>query len=264
VSSAPRLLIAAHGTTSAAGSAMTAELAAQVAAARADVTVSLCFLDVVEPLLATALDECAGEPVVVLPLLLSAGYHMHTDIPAVIAGRRNVCVARHLGPDPLVVDVVAERLAAARGMIRPATTVLAGIGSSRESARAEVDVAAEALASRVGRPVSVLALFGDVRAALAALAFPVEVGVYLLADGEFLDGLRVAAAGLPVVVAEPIGVHPALVSLVLARYDEAVGRPDPAGAAPPTGRTTTRLNHLPAGCVVSSNTVRGGSDACST
>jgi sirohydrochlorin ferrochelatase len=48
---------------------------------------------------------------------------------------------------------------------------------------------------------------------------PVEIATYLLAGGEFHEGLRQAAAGIAT-VAEPIGVHPALVQLVLQRYDE--------------------------------------------
>jgi sirohydrochlorin ferrochelatase len=49
---------------------------------------------------------------------------------------------------------------------------------------------------------------------------PVEIATYLLAGGEFLGAIRQSAAGIST-VAEPIGVHPALVQLVLERYDEA-------------------------------------------
>lgn len=211
----PRLLVAAHGTRSAAGSATTAALVAAVAAARPDVPVSQCFLDVAAPSLADALDALEG-PVVVVPLLLSTGYHVQSDIPAIVAGRPAVRVARHLGPDPLVIDALLDRLGPSSE-----STALVGIGSSRAQARAEFDVAAALLAIRLGHPVTVVTLAEDVRAALSALPPPVSVATYLLAEGRFLDSLRASAAGVAA-VAEPIGVHPALVSLVLARYEQAL------------------------------------------
>ncbi len=218
----PTLLVAAHGTKSQAGSATTAALVAALAAARPDVDVSLCFLDVAEPSLADALRVQSG-PTVVVPLLLSSGFHVLTDIPAVVAGRPDVRVARHLGPDPLVIEAVFDRLAAARGPDAVATTVLVGAGSSNPAAAAELRTAASRLAERLGRPVSLLTLGEDVRAALRAAAPPVEVATYLLAEGQFVDTLRAAAATVPgpATVSDPIGAHPALVALVLARYDEA-------------------------------------------
>ncbi len=210
---AATLLIAAHGTRSPEGTATTAALAKAVAAARPDVAVSLCFLDVAEPSLATALDGLRGQHVVVVPLLLSAGYHVTSDIPAVVSGRDNVQVARHLGPDPAVIGAVADRLAEAAGT---GPVMMAAIASSRSSARAEVDQAAVALGTRIGRPVRVLELGADVPADVGA---PFAVATYLLAEGGFLDDLRARVVGRGV-VADPIGVHPALVELVWARYDE--------------------------------------------
>ncbi len=207
------LLIAAHGTRSSAGAATTAALAEAIAAARPDVPVSLCFLDVAEPSLATALDELRGQHVVVAPLLLSAGYHVISDIPAVVAGRDSVQVARHLGPDPALISAVADRLAEAGGA---GPVLLAAIASSRSSARAEVDQAADALGTRIGRPVRVLELGTDIPGDVEA---PFAVATYLLAEGGFLDDLRARVADRGV-VADPIGVHPALVDLVWERYDE--------------------------------------------
>ena len=207
------LLIAAHGTRSSAGSATTAALAAAVQAARPDTPVELCFLDVAEPSLSAALDALGNVPVVLIPLLLSSGYHVETDIPAVVAGRDNVRVARHLGPDPAVVDAVAQRLDEAGGDAGP--VLLASIASSRSSARAEVDLAAARLSERLGRPVTVLPLGSgtDVPDPVPAIA------TYLLAEGGFLDGLRAKVAGRGVMAA-PIGVHPDLVRLVWERCDE--------------------------------------------
>lgn len=212
----PRLLVAAHGTRSAAGSATTRALVAAIATQRPSVPVSLCFLDVTAPSLAVALDRLGNEPVVVVPLLLAAGYHVTTDIPDVVAGRRSVRVARHLGPDPLVISAVADRLAAASGPagLGESPVQLAAVASSRPSADTEVGRAAQLLSSRLGVPVEVLAL----PSGLDSVA-PGPVAVYLLAEGGFWTRLQSAVRG---VLADPIGAHPAVVSLVWDRYEEAV------------------------------------------
>ena len=170
------------------------------------------------PSLTQALDALSGTDVVVVPLLLSAGYHVLSDIPSVAAGRLRVRVTPHLGPDPLVIEAVASRLAQARGGLDPATSVLAAIGSTRDAARAEVALAAHQLSTLLGRAVDVLSLGGAAEAALARYPQPIEVAVYLLAEGGFLAGLRRSVRHVGV-VADPIGVHPALVSLVWQRYD---------------------------------------------
>ncbi|MFN2519345.1 MAG: sirohydrochlorin chelatase [Jatrophihabitantaceae bacterium] len=217
----PTLLVAAHGTVSSAGSATTAALLNAITAARPDVPAALCFLDVARPRLIETL-AAHPEPTVIVPLLLSAGFHVLEDIPAVVSGHPLVRVARHLGPDPLVIEVLVDRLAAVRRTGRVGTTVLVGAGSSHPAGAEDLAYAGQLLATRLGRPVPVLTLGQDVRAALVRAAAPVEVATYLLAPGHFLDNLRAAAvaAGSKVTVAEPIGVHPALVTLVLARYDE--------------------------------------------
>jgi sirohydrochlorin ferrochelatase len=215
------LLVAAHGTKSADGTATTRALVAAIAAARPTTPVELCFLDVAAPSLADALDAIAPAEVVVVPLLLSAGYHVHTDIPAVVAGRTTVRVARHLGPDPAIVAALADRLAEAR-QGDAATTVLAAVPSSHAGARAEVDAAAAALADQLGRAVTAAPLSGEIGTTATNWPMSTEVATYLLAPGGFLTALRAAVDGRGW-VAEPIGVHPALVSLVWSRYDAALG-----------------------------------------
>ncbi len=216
------LLVAAHGTKSDEGTATTRALVEAIAAQRPAVPVELCFLDVASPSLAEALDTLASVDVVVVPLLLSGGYHVQTDIPQIVQGRSGVQVAAHLGPDPAIIAAVADRLAQA-GPAQPATTVLAAIPSSYPAARQEVEAAAGELAQRLGRPVSVLPLSGDVAAALADLPAPIAVAAYLLAPGGFLTTLRAVVDGRGW-LAEPIAVHPALVELVWARYDAALQR----------------------------------------
>ena len=215
VRAAPRLLLVAHGTASPAGMATMQRLLDAIRAARAGTRVDLAFLDVVEPRLASALSD---EPTVVVPLLLSTGYHVQTDIPALVASYPHTRVARHLGPDPLVIRALTDRLDAARTG-QPATTVLVGAGSSRPEAALELTRAAELLGARVGRSVRTLTMGDDLRGALVSYVGPVEVATYLLAEGQFVSALTEAADGLATVSA-PLGVHPALVDLVWQRYDE--------------------------------------------
>lgn len=210
----PRLLAVAHGTASAAGAATTEGLVRAIRAARPGVTVDLCFLDVVEPRLTGVLDD---RPTVVVPLLLSTGYHVQTDIPAAVAAHPNVRVARHLGPHPLLIDALVDRL----GPVGPdGSVVLVGAGSSRPEAAAELDATGRLLGERLGRDVAVLTVGDDVRAALAARPQPRHVATYLLAEGQFVTTLTDAAAGLATVAA-PIGTHPALVELAWLRFDQA-------------------------------------------
>jgi sirohydrochlorin ferrochelatase len=212
----PRLLVVAHGTASPEGSATTSALLDAVRAARPGQVVDLCFLDVVSPRLPEVLD---ARPTVVVPLLLSTGYHVQTDIPAAVAAYPQARVARHLGPHPLLVDALVDRL----GVIGANDSVLlVGAGSSRPEAADELAETAQLLGGRVGRPVPVSTVGDDVRSRLVALPQPARVATYLLAEGQFVTTLRAAADGLAR-VAEPIGVHPALVQLVWQRYDEALG-----------------------------------------
>ncbi len=214
----PALVLAAHGTRSTQGLATTRAIAAAVAARRPQVPVALAYLDAAEPSLADTLDALGPAPAAVIPLLLAAGYHVQTDIPALAARHPAIRVSRHLGADPAVIEAVADRLAeVSRG--ESASTALAAIGSTHESARAEHAAAAAALAERLGRPVTPLPLTDRLAADVAQLPPPAEVATYLLAEGGFLAALRAAMTGRGVVAA-PIGAHPALAALVWARYDD--------------------------------------------
>lgn len=211
----PRLLIAAHGTASAAGTATTHALVEAVRAARPAVALSVSFLDVAEPRLPVVLADSPG-PLVLLPLLLSTGYHVQVDIPAAVAGRPDVRIARHLGPHPLLTEALIDRLPAGDGAV-----ALVGSGSSRSEAAAELAKAGALLADRLATPVTVLTMADDLHARLSSLPPLRRVATYLLAEGRFVDLLRDAAASVAV-VAPPIGAHPALVRLVWTRYDEAM------------------------------------------
>ncbi|WP_375477645.1 sirohydrochlorin chelatase [uncultured Jatrophihabitans sp.] len=223
-----RLLVVAHGTASPVGIATTEGLVAALAAARPDFPVELCYLDVAEPRLPQVLDD---RPTIAVPLLLSTGYHAQADIPAACSPYPAVRVARHLGPHPLLVEALVDRLAES-SPDPAASVVLAAAGSSRAEAATELAQTAQLLARRLGRPVETVTVADDLPAFFANRAHPLAVSTYLLAEGQFLSTLAGAVAAVGAVgsaVAPPLGVHPALVRLVWQRYDEvrAPGRLSP-------------------------------------
>ena len=223
---APALIAISHGTDSPAGQAAVSALVEAVAAAQPDVHVLLGHVDVQQPDVAASLDALAAdEPAVIVPLLLSAGYHVRVDLREQSAGRSRVAISPALGPDPRLVDVLAARLAE----LAPApddAVVLAVAGSSDDRANEDCRVTARMLADRLGRDVSI----GFLAAAEPRLGPAVRaaregdrrviVANYLLAPGYFHDlAVRLADGST---VARPLldDDPPArpLVELVLERY----------------------------------------------
>lgn len=219
------LVIALHGTRRPEGLDFAEALTAAVASRLPGVRVEPAWVDIHDVLLPQTLAG-VGDAVVV-PAFLTAGYHVGTDVPDAIASvarrRSRVVATEHVGP--LLGDAVHDRLLQTGPL--PDAVVLAAAGSRRTSALDEVDAAARDLERRIRRPVRV----GYLYAASPTVAEAVDrlrerghrdlaVATYALAPGLYqqrLDSLPVRA------VAEPIGVHPALVDAILARYLSATG-----------------------------------------
>ncbi|MBN7532476.1 cobalamin (vitamin B12) biosynthesis CbiX protein [Mycobacteroides abscessus subsp. abscessus] len=220
-SSAAELVLVAHGTRSAAGVENIAALAEAVS--RRVGSVRTAFVDVMGPTPSEVL-AMVGGPTVLLPAFLASGYHVHQDIPQHIelSGHPEVAVAQTLGPDPVLATVMAERLREA-GWRRSDAVVLAAAGSSDPRARHEVHTAASMLARRTG-PVKVGYIatgeprVRDVVAELRGTGRRVFVASYLLAHGMFQQ--RLAEAGADG-VAQPLGVHPEIVNLMVRRFASA-------------------------------------------
>lgn len=226
----PSLLAVSHGTNSEEGREAIAGLIAAVAHALPSVSVESSFVDVQQPDLEAGLDAIGPSAgAVVVPLLLSAGYHVHVDIARSLADRLNesVQLASALGPDDALVQILASRLAAA-GLAPGDSIVLAAAGSSDHRAVRDCLEMGRRLGALLGRPVTV----GFLSAAVPRLDGAIEtarqlhpgqrvmVGSYLLAPGYFAD-LAAAAGGD--VTSEPLlgaGRRPPaqLVDLVVARY----------------------------------------------
>jgi sirohydrochlorin ferrochelatase len=221
--SAPALLAVAHGSRDPAAADVVRALARQVRRLAPVLDVRVAFLGHAEPSLPAELDA-AGSNTVIVPLLLSSGYHLSSDISgaADVAGAR---VAGPLGPDELLLTALTARLQEA-GVPDGTPIVLAAAGSADPEAAADVREQADLLADRLGVPV--VAAFAStaapsVPAAVARLrgqtGKPVAVASYLLAPGRFQDELAGSGADW---VTEPLGSHPALAGLVIDRYRQAM------------------------------------------
>ncbi|MFI9331757.1 sirohydrochlorin chelatase [Kitasatospora sp. NPDC052868] len=226
----PVLLAVAHGSRDQQGVAATGALLARVRALRPELRVRCCFLDLAQPSLPQALAEPAdaGEEVVLVPLLLGAGYHLRVDIPtALTEAGATARLAPALGPHPLLAAVLADRLAETGRPPGVGPVVLAAAGSSDPAAHADTRRMADLLARRLGdgRPVvpAFLSAAGPTPAeAVAALHAAghrdVAVATHLLGPGFFA---RRAAGTAARWTSAPLGTHDALARLVALRYDEA-------------------------------------------
>lgn len=226
----PALLAISHGTASPAGQAAVAALVSAVAERLPEVTVRLGHVDVQQPDVAASLDALPrGQAVVIVPLLLSAGYHVRVDLKQQTAGHDGVSIAPALGPDPRLIDALVARLEPI-GLESGDALVLAVAGSSDDRANDDCRAIGEMLGERLGRPVDVgfLAaaeprLGAAVAHARASASGRVVVANYLLAPGYFHDLAVRLADGSP--VARPLldDDEPAasLVDIVVDRYRSA-------------------------------------------
>ncbi|TQL47607.1 sirohydrochlorin ferrochelatase [Homoserinimonas aerilata] len=225
----PALAAISHGTSSPQGQAAVAALVEAVAGQRPGLSVRGGFVDVQRPDVAETLARFAsGEQVVVVPLLLSAGYHVNVDLVRELdAAATATVLADALGPDRRIAGVLSDRLAGA-GLRRPDRVVLACAGSTDAAAVDDCFEAARMLSAELGMPVRA----GFISAARPTLAEAIAmeravapgsrvvVSSYLLAPGHFAD---LAAAAPADVVTGPLllaGEHPpaALVRVVLDRH----------------------------------------------
>jgi sirohydrochlorin ferrochelatase len=209
---------------------MIGDLAAAIAGVL-DETVRVAFVDVLGPAPDEVLRTLHDEPTVLVPALLSSGYHVRSDVPRHVAssGHPAVRVTRALGPSSELTRAMLDRLLEA-GWRPDDHVVLAAAGTSDPHAQDDVATAAALLSELVGSRVSIAFAaprrdgsgYPSVPEAVArarrAGARRVAVASYLLADGLFQG--RLAEAGADVVGA-PLGAHPAVIRLACRRRREA-------------------------------------------
>ncbi len=222
----PTLLAVSHGTSDAEGARAIADLVARVREALPDVEVREAFVDVQEPDAAELAPLIEG-PLVVVPLLLSSGFHVHHDLHGIAAARANTVVADPLGPDPRLAAVLAARLDQT-GSHPDAPVVLAVAGSRDPRSLTDAEDMAALLADATHRAVHLAYLAArDPDLPTAVSQHPdAVVSTFLLARGYFFDlAVRHSPGGRitpPLLDGET--VPPALVDLVVARYADAEAR----------------------------------------
>lgn len=204
-----RLVTVAHGTRLPAGNDVARSLT-DLAAARLGVPGVAAFVELASPLLSSVMSS--PEPSVVVPLLLSTGYHVREDLAAV-AGRA-------LGPDELLASAQVSRLVSA-GAAPGSPLVMVAAGSRDPLATRDLVLARDLLAAAWGGPVRVATLGGLGDRPSEVVRPGDAVSPYLLADGFFATRCRSEslAAGAAV-VADVLGPHPDVVDLVVARARE--------------------------------------------
>ena len=226
----PVLVACAHGTRNPAGRRLIAELALAAREQRPDLVTTAAFVDVQPPTVTDVVAglAAAGRPTVVVPLLLSGGYHVHVDIAGAVAGHASAVAAAPLGPDPQLVEVLRDRLLqAGADPLDPLTAVvLAAAGSSDPRSVADVENTADLLQRSWAGPVTTG--YGSaarptvpdaVDAARRSGAERVVVAAYLLAPGHFHD--KLAGTGADAVTA-PLLPDDRVAAVLLDRYDAAV------------------------------------------
>ncbi|WP_416370613.1 sirohydrochlorin chelatase [Streptomyces sp. PR69] len=245
----PVLVAVAHGSRDPRAFATVSALLDRVRELRPGLDVRLGHIELNEPLLPDVLAGLSrpGRPAraVLVPLLLSRGYHVKHDLPRAVAALEgipgtDVRIAAPLGPHPLLVEALYDRLTEAGwrpedGAARSAGVVLAAAGSRDPESAADVRRTARLLSERLG-DTPVVAAYASaaapavpaaVRALTARGRHRVAVASYFTAPGLFATR---SAAAAPWIAAAPLGVHPALARLVLHRYDAALAGPHPRRA----------------------------------
>lgn len=203
----PPLLLVAHGSSDPRFLTTVEAIAARVRALRPGLDLRIGLLEHGPP----AVPDIAGA--IAVPLLLSAGYHVRTDLPAQAP---SVLVTAAVGPDPRLAVALADRLAEA-GYDGNAPVTLAAAGSADERALDDVRRQAALLAEHLG--VAVQAAFLSAGEPRVDELKPDVVATYLLTPGVFHDKLTALGAK---VLSAPLGPHPALADIALSRYDAGV------------------------------------------
>lgn len=216
----PVLFACAHGTRNPSGQAAVAQLVAEVRRRLDPVPVIDTWVDVQEPGLSHRTAQFRAESAVVVPLLLSAGYHVYVDMARAVKGNAHHKVAAALGPDPRLAVIMARRVNEALAehgappLTEHDTVIMAAAGSSEPDAVRDCVLTAEHLADELGTDVRVAFLSAvepTVRDAVAearsrlsgrgSAVGRVLVATYLLAPGFFHDKAVAAGADL---TAEPL------------------------------------------------------------
>ncbi|TLM81749.1 sirohydrochlorin chelatase [Pseudarthrobacter sp. NamE2] len=273
----PIMIACAHGTSNEQGAAEVNALRAAIAELRPGLDVREAYVDVQQPDLVDVMAGLPeGESAVVVPLLLSVGYHVKVDIARAVKSRPGSAAAAPLGPDPRLAALLDQRLREA-GVTDNDVVVLAAAGSSNPNAAKSVEellgqlsqlrsnrmVAAYGASAKPSVPDAVAMLREELAGGAGAgeSAGGVDVGgrvviaSYLLAPGYFHDQLAKAGAD---VVTEPLLPSRVIAEIALERYDAAVVKAAEAAAAAPVKAPAAGAASGPAPSTGGTDTQQGG------
>ena len=228
------VLLLGHGSRDPRAADVVGELLLAVAAATG-LTVRAAYLDFATPDARDALRALAHDgfgAVRVVPLLFTPGYHLTHDVPLVLAAsgvseRMQVSTAPSLLAEggrrrELLLTALAGRLIQAGSDGDVDGLVLASAGSSSPGARLSVQSLAGDLERQHGIPVELAFASGGTRTPTQALEALAERGVQrpavaslFVAPGRLTDAVAAACPDVP--VADPLGVSPAFVELLVAQ-----------------------------------------------
>jgi sirohydrochlorin ferrochelatase len=220
----PRLVTVAHGTRVPAGNLVSTAITARAARRLGRGTTAVTsYVELAAPLFGDVM-AASSTPSVVVPLLLSTGYHVKHDIPWMASSAAApTLLARPLGPHPLLAEVMCQRLRGA-GARSGDPVVLVAAGSNDPDAAGDLEAAGRLLQARWGAPVRVATVSGQGRSIGEVVEESrvdgrVALAPYLLSPGHFsrrADTLGRAAGAA--CVADVLGPHPLVVELVLRRF----------------------------------------------
>ena len=232
------LLGVAHGSRDPGSQQVVQDLLVLAAAQRPGLRAEAAYVDNASPSIRRAVADLVAEgerDLTVVPLLLGAASHSKTDVAASVQEARLahsgvvVRYGRPFGLHPVVVDVLARRLAEA-GVTDDPVLLVAG-GSLDPDANAGVAATARLLWEGRAFPsvdyAFVSATGPTVPQALERLRAQgvrrVAVSRFFLGPGYLPTKVAELAAtvDVEVVLSEPLGASEALASLVLGRFDEA-------------------------------------------
>ncbi|MGH7322090.1 MAG: sirohydrochlorin chelatase [Candidatus Rokuibacteriota bacterium] len=212
--------------------------------------IETCFIELAEPLVPESLDRCVAlgaRRVIVLPVILLAAGHVKVELPHELdeAKARHPGVeflyGRHIGLDPLVIEVMAQRLAEVEAAVawppEETAVLVVGRGSSDPDANSELFKLARLLWESRRYPWAEVCFIGVTGPSLpeglarcrALGARRVLVVPYFLFTGVLIPRIHrlvgefvAAHPGLEARVADYLNGHPALFRVLRERKREAL------------------------------------------
>jgi sirohydrochlorin cobaltochelatase len=235
------LLGVAHGSKDDRAQQVVRDLLAATERIRPGLRTASAYIDNAAPSIAAAITDLVEDGVddiALLPLLLTPASHSKTDLAASVQAARlahpraRFRYGRPLGPHPVLVDVLAARLAEA-GVRDGGAVVLVAGGSLDPDANAQVAATARLLWERGSFASVDIAFASATRPSLPEAldrlrllgAERVAVAQYFLGPGRLPAAVeqKAVGSGLKILVSQPLGAHADIASLIAERYDEALG-----------------------------------------